>query len=208
VPILANLIKFKRRFPITFFRSYSFALVSLIITNGYFPLILVRKNGQNLSDLFFRSVFAMDLIIYTYNLKRLVLKGEEALQHKLDNILYTLADFFAKNITRHELIEDAVKDTIKNLEAELCEDSIKCLSAFKMKYIKSASIASLSSIIGDLLRGIIAVKHVDNVGLDYNHDETVIGHGIRINQFKEDDTFITFNEAYRWRSKYIEKIFD
>jgi hypothetical protein len=208
VAILSNLMNFKWVFPMTSFRSYSFALVSLIITNGYFPSILVRKTDQDLRDLFARSVSAMDLITRAYNLKGLISGGEEALQHELDNISHALADFFEKDITRHESKDGAIKDAMEGLGAEVCEDPIECLSALEMEHVKSASIVPLSSTIGDLLGGIVAVEHVDNVGLAYSHGETVVRHGIRTNQLKEGDTFIAFDGAYRWRSGYIEEFFD
>jgi hypothetical protein len=203
VAILSNLMDFEWRFPTTSFRSYSFALVSLIIANGYFPSILVRKNDQDLRDLFARSVSAMDLITHAYNLKGLISGGEEALQRELDNISYALADFFEKDITRHESKDGAIKDAIEGLGAEVCEDPVECLSVLEMEYIKSASIVPLSSTIGDLLGGIVAAEHVDNVGLDYSHGETVVRHGIRTKQLKEGDTFIAFDGAYRWRSSFF-----
>jgi hypothetical protein len=205
VAILSNLIGFKWRLPTTSFRSYSFALVSLIITNGYFPSILIRKNGQDPGDLFARPVSAMYLITHAYNLKGLISGGEKALQPELDNISCALADFFGEDITRHESRDGAIKDA---MGAEVCEDPVECLSALEMEHIKSASIVPLSSTIGDLLGGIVAVDHVDNVGLDYSHGETVVRHGIQTKQLKEGDTFIAFDGAYRWRSGYIEESFD
>jgi hypothetical protein len=208
VAILSNLMGFEWRFPTTSFRSYSFALVSLIIANGCFPSILVRKNDQDLPDLFARPVSAMYLITHAYNLKGLISGGEEALQPELNNISFALADFFEKDITRHESKDGAIKDAMEGLGAEVCEDPVECLSALEMEHIKSVSIVPLSSTIGDLLGGIGAVKHVDNVGLDYSHGETVVRHGIQTKQLKEGDTFIAFDGAYRWRSGYIEEFFD
>jgi hypothetical protein len=147
----------------------------------------------------------MDLIIHAYNLKRLIAGGEETLQHILNNISCALADFFKEDITQHESIEDAIEDAMEGLGAEAWEDPVECLSALEMEHIKSASIIPLSSTIGDLLGGIVEVEHVDSVGLDYSHGETVVRHGIRTNQLKDGDTFIAFDGAYRWRSEYIEK---
>jgi Heterokaryon incompatibility protein (HET) len=208
VAILSNLMGFERRFPTTSFRSYSFALVSLIIANGYFPSILVRKNGQDPRDLFARPVSAMYLITHAYNLKGLISGGEKALQPELDNISYALADFFEKDITRYESKDGAIEDAMEALGAELYEDPVEYLSALEMEHIKSVSIVPLSSTIGDLLGGIVAEEHVDNVGLDYSHGETVVRHGIQTKQLKEGDTFIAFDGAYRWRSGYIEEFFD
>jgi hypothetical protein len=71
--------------------------------------------------------------------------------------------------------EEAVKDLMMGLYSNGHEDPPEYLSALEMEHIRSTSIVPLSSTIGEITGGIIAVNHVDNVGLDHSHSETIVG---------------------------------
>lgn len=61
--------------------------------------------------------------------------------------------------------------------------------------------------IGDIMGGIVAEDYIDNVALSYSYGEAIAKHGRKTKQLKEDDTFIAFAGAYRWRPQFIEEFF-
>lgn len=88
------------------------------------------------------------------------------------------------------------------------ENPLRLLSKIEMQNLKRRDVIPLSATIGDLIGGIVAEDHVDNVALQSSHGEAIVKHGIKTNQLKEGVTFMAFAGEYRWRSKFIEKFFD
>ena len=196
--ILSNLMDFEWRLPKTHPYGYSFALVLLVIKNEYYPTILIQGN----KSFFSFPVSAMDLIINAFNLKKRIAKGDKGSERGPDNMFCALADISAdiqEKINRHENFEDVLN--------ELGEDRVASLFGLILEHIHRVSIVPLSSTIVELLGGIVGAEHIDNVGLDHSHGETIVRHGIATNQHAEGDAFLAFNGHYRWRCRFVEKFF-
>jgi len=197
VAILSNMMRFPWRVSTTSFGSYSLALLSLVAGNERFPSVLVRTNDSTPAWQFSRPVSAMDLIVHACNLSELIARGR-ASQDELINVSRTLEDVFGGDIT---------ESLIRDHRIDGHEDPPEYLSNMVMEHIRSVKLVPLSATIGEILGRIVTVDHVDNVGLDHHHGETVTNHGIRTNQISEGATFIAFDGAYRWRSVCIDQIF-
>jgi hypothetical protein len=205
--ILSNIAHFEWTLPPVSFRSYSFALLALLIANDHFPAVLIGTNDQVATGLFTRSVSAMDLIVNACNLETLVSEGK-ASQSELDNVSRGLEDAFGRNTTQSESIKDTVVELMQDLYAEGHRNPPEYLSALEMKHIKSVRIVPLSLTIGEMFEGILPAQHVDNVHPDQCHGNTITAHGLQTNQLNSGDTFIAFDGSYRWRPEFIEKAFN
>ncbi|PNP60661.1 hypothetical protein FNYG_14610 [Fusarium nygamai] len=207
VAILSNLMGFEWRFPTTSFKSYSFALVSLLVANAYFPAVLVRTSNPRPPDLFSRSLTVMDLIVRANNLKTLS-ADTSALQLELSYISRALCE---EVVSEDETLSVSIKDAIQHLVEGPYSDNYDNLPesflTLEMTNVRSANIVPLSLTIGEILKGVVGVNHVDNVGLGHTHGAIVIGYGIQTNQLRAGDIFMAFDGAYRWRSGCIENSF-
>lgn len=207
VAILSNVVGFEWRFPTTSFRSYSFALVSLLVANAHFPALLVRTSNQRPPHLFSRSVTAMDLVVRANNLKTLS-ADSSALRFELGFISSALYDEVLRTgETRSEAIKEVIHNLVEGPYSDDYEDLPEYFLTLEMTYVRNANIVPLSLTIGEILEGIVRVNHMDNVGLDHRHGEIAVGYGIRTNQLQAGDIFMTFDGAYRWRSGCIENSF-
>lgn len=209
VAILSNVMGFQWRFPTKSFYSYSFALVALLSANSYLPSVLIQEETQTRpSRIFSHSVPASGLIILAYHMKELIAEGKEALQKEFENVSRALTNFFGRDITRHTEFRDAIENAVEDLPEASYEDPLLLLSKIEIQNLKRWDVVPLSATIGDLLGGIVADDHIDNVGLQFSHGETIVRHGVKTNQLKEGVTFMALVGEYRWRPKFIEKFFD
>ena len=83
-------------------------------------------------------------------------------------------------------------------------DWLSLLSEVEIQNLKCVAVIPFSVTIGDLIGGIVAADHIDNIGLQSSHGETVVRYGINTNQLKGGVTFVAFAGQYRWRSNFIE----
>lgn len=130
------------------------------------------------------------------------------MQKELENVSCALTNFFGRDITRHTEFQDAIKDAVEGLPGSSYENPLLLLSKIKIQNLKRRDVVPLSATIGDLIGGIVAEDHVDNVALQSSYGKAIVRHGIKTNQLKEGTTFMAFAGEYRWRSKFIEKFFD
>ena len=77
-----------------------------------------------------------------------------------------------------------------------------------MQNLKYTDFVPLSITISNLIRGIIAEDHINNITLQFSHGKAIVKYSIKINQLKEGVTFMAFAGEYCWRSKFIKKFFD
>jgi hypothetical protein len=211
VAILSNIMNFEWRLPTTSYYSYSFALVALMSANSRLPSVLIQEETPTQAALMFsHQVPAHALLGQAYVLKQAVAGGKKAQRRELENILGALTQFFGRDVTRHAKFLDAIKDAVDAVEdrpKDTHEDPLMVLSQIYIGTLKRRDIIPLSATIGGLIGGIVAEDHIDNVGLQSSHGDTIVRHGMKTKQL-EGVKFMSFVGEYRWRSEFVEKFFD
>ncbi|KAH8724013.1 hypothetical protein GQ44DRAFT_760716 [Phaeosphaeriaceae sp. PMI808] len=206
VAILSNIMNFQQTVIPASFKSYSWALLMLLSANSHVPSVLVREETLTQpNDLLSFSVPASGLIMLAYEMKESIAAGRLELQKGLESVTCALADLFKRDITRHTEFWDAVEDAAEGLPAVSRMGMLSLLSEIKAQKLKRVVVFPLSVAIGDIIGGIVSPGHVDNIGLQFSHGQTVVKYGIDTNQLKESVTFMAFAGEYRWRSRFIER---
>lgn len=212
VAILSNIMNFEWRLPTTSYYSYSFALVALMSANSRLPSVLIQEETPTQAALMFsHPVPAHALLRQAYLLKQAVAGGKEAQRKELENISGALTQFFGRDVTHHDEFLDAIKDAVDAVEdrpKDTYEDPLTVLSQIYIGTLKRRDIIPLSATIGGLIGGIVAEGHIDNVGLQSSHGDTIVRHGMKTKQLEEGVKFMSFVGEYRWRSEFVEKFFD
>ena len=212
VAILSNIMNFEWRLPTTSYYSYSFALVALMSANSRLPSVLIQEETPTQAALMFSHPVPVHALLgQAYLLKQAVAGGKEAQRRELENISGALTQFFGRDVTRHAEFLDAIKDAVDAVEdrpKDTYEDPLTVLSQIYIGTLKRRDIIPLSATIGGLIGGIVAEDHIDNVGLQSSHGDTIVRHGMKTKQLGEGIKFMSFVGEYRWRSEFVEKFFD
>ncbi|KAH9221785.1 hypothetical protein DL95DRAFT_455146 [Leptodontidium sp. 2 PMI_412] len=212
VAILSNIMNFEWRLPTTSYYSYSFALVALMSANSHLPSVLIQEESPTPAALVFsHPVPAHALLGQAYLLKQAVAEGREAQRRELENISGALTQFFGRDVTRHAEFLDAIRDAVDAREdrpRDTYEDPLTVLSRIHIGTLRRRDVIPLSATIEGLIGGIVAEDHIDNLGLQSSHGDTIVRHGMKTNQLRGGARFISFVGEYRWRSEFVEKFFD
>ena len=121
-----------------------------------------------------------------------------------------LTDFYGRDITRHENFPDILEDAVEGLPGASYEDpssNLSLLSEINIPSLEMWAVIPMAATIGDLVGGMIGKDHIDYVGLQYNHVDAIIRHGIATNQLSDGVEFVAFTGKYRWRPEFIDKFF-
>ncbi|KIW18508.1 hypothetical protein PV08_02796 [Exophiala spinifera] len=208
VTIISNLMTFRWRLATKSFYSYSFALVALMSANGLLPSILVRHAApREYCHLFYHRVNASGLIMLAYAMKESIASGQTALQMQLNNVSRELSTFFDRDVIRFPNIRDAVEDAAAEFQDSSQQDPLLLLSKIYIPTLTRQDVLSMEATIGDIMRGIVAEDHIDNVGLQYSNGESIADYGRSTGQIEEGVTFIAFAGAHRWKAQFIEELF-
>ena len=73
--------------------------------------------------------------------------------------------FLWKRYNSNTEFRNAIEDAVEGLPGASYEDPLLLLSKIEVKNLKRKDVVPLSTTIGDLIGGIVAEDHVDNVGL-------------------------------------------
>lgn len=207
ISIFANVASFNTYVDMSNQRSYSVALLALLLINAQLPSLLVRTDDVDKANLeaFARIIHHRDILHEVLYLRRIRHERHESACNDLAALEEYMQAETQVNLRECESYEDFLRLFVADSDLPLLES--RGVLDEQMHNLLDVCVLPLAASVRDILRGVITRSHQKCWSLSDVHGEKLVAYAIAHRQLPAGSKFLCFHGRVAWTPSFVNHFF-